>query len=131
MRKKIEQCILTNFGFSVTVVLRMAAELEWIISNCPFPEEDVAEAESSSETECLYVSLMTLAPLQERIDLLSTLRNESDEYRIIGREVFFLFRHSIRNSKLANHLQKLEVPATDRNWKMISKLAMMAKAMEN
>jgi len=43
---------------------------------------------------------------------------------------FPLFRHSIRNSKLANNLQKLDVPATVRNWKTINRLVALAKAME-
>jgi uncharacterized protein (DUF1697 family) len=36
----------------------------------------------------------------------------------------------IRNSKLANNLYKLNVSTTVRNWKTLSKLAVLAKAME-
>lgn len=128
--KKIEHEIEAAFGFSVTVVLRTAAELEQIILNCPFSKEEVYEAESSSEAESLYVSLLTHAPSQEKIERLNVYRNESDMYQIIGREVFLLFRNSIRNSKIANNLQKLDVPGTVRNWKTINKLTVLAKAME-
>lgn len=129
LRKKIEYEIEAVFGFSVIVVLRTAAELEWIVQNCPFSEEEVSEAKASSEGESLYVSLLTHKPLQEKIEHLNVYRSESDEYRIEGREVFLLFNHSIRNSKLANNLQKLDVPGTVRNWKTISKLNLLAKAM--
>ncbi|ATW23569.1 DUF1697 domain-containing protein [Candidatus Formimonas warabiya] len=126
--KKIEDEIKKNFGFSVAVVLRTAAELEWMIRACPFSEEEIREAESSnSEGESLYVSLLTQAPTQEKIEYLDTFKSESDEYRIINRDMYLLFRHSIRNSKLANHLQKLDVPATVRNWKTINKLYTFVK----
>jgi len=131
LRKKIELEIETGFGFPVTVVLRSAAELEGIIGNLPFSNEEISQAESSSEAESLYVSLLTHAPFQEKIELLNVYRSESDKYQILGREVFLLFSNSIRNSKLANNLQKLDVPATVRNWKTINKLAALSKAMES
>lgn len=131
LRKRIEQEIETVFGFPVTVVLRTAEELERIIGNCPFSEEALSEAKASSEGESLYVSLMTEAPSPEGIKRLNAYRSEGDEYHIEGRDVYLLFRHSIRNSKLVNNLQKLGVPATVRNWKTINKLAALAKAMED
>ncbi len=130
LRKKIEHEIEVAFGFSVTVILRTSQELDWIIRNCPFSEEEVLEAEYSSEGESLYVSLLMYAPLQENIERFNAYKSESDEYRIAGREVFLLFHNSIRNSKLANNIQKLDVPATVRNWKTINKLAILAKAKE-
>jgi uncharacterized protein (DUF1697 family) len=130
LRKKMEQAIEKTFGFPVSVILRTADELENIISNCPFSEEEVLEAEVSSEVESLYVSLMANAPQQEKLEVLKAYSSENDKYMIKGREVFLLFKHSIRNSKLANNLQKLEVPATVRNWKTINKLALLARTME-
>jgi uncharacterized protein (DUF1697 family) len=128
--RKIGHEIETIFGFSVAVVLRTAKELERIICSCPFSEEEISEAESTSKVESLYVSLLTHAPLQDKIELLNAYRNERNEYRIIGRDVFLLFHQSIRDSKLANNLHKLDVPATTRNWKTINKLAALAKSME-
>jgi len=128
---KIEHEIEAIFGFSVTAVLRTAEELGKIISNCPFSKEEISEAESSSGAESLYVALLTHIPFQEKIKILNTYRDESNEYRIVGREVFLLFHNSIRNSKLANNLHKLDVTSTVRNWKTINKLAALAKAMNS
>ena len=130
IRRRIEREMETVFGFAVTVVLRTAAELADLAGRCPFSEEMVLDAEASAEGESLYVSLLTQAPSEEGMECLRAYKSEGEEYRIEGREVFLLFRHSIRNSKLANNLQKLEVPGTVRNWKTISKLAALAKAME-
>lgn len=127
LRKKIEGEIETRFGFPVLVVLRTAAELEQVIQDCPFSEEVVAAAElSNSEGESLYVSLLTEAPLPEKIAYLNTFQSQDDACRVENRDIYLLFRHSIRNSKLANNLQKLDVPATVRNWKTINKLQALA-----
>jgi uncharacterized protein (DUF1697 family) len=130
LRKRIEEEIEAVFGFSVPVILRTFEELKGIISNCPFSKEEITQAESLSETESLYVGILSHAPLQEKKDLLNVYKNESDDYRIVGREVFLLFSNSIRNSKLATNLNKLDVEVTVRNWKTINKLAELAMGME-
>ncbi|AJS60436.1 DUF1697 domain-containing protein [Paenibacillus sp. IHBB 10380] len=130
LRKRIEHEIEAVFGFSVSVIIRTAKELATIAANCPFSEEAISEAASSSEGESLYVSLLLEEPSQKGIERLSAFRSESDEYQLVGREIYLLFRHSIRNSKLANNLQKLDVPVTVRNWKTINKLVTLAHAME-
>jgi uncharacterized protein (DUF1697 family) len=127
LRAKIAHEITAAFGLSVTVTIRTAAELEQIILNCPFTQEEIFAAESSSDAECFYAAFLSQIPSQEKADSLKTYKSENDEYRIIGREVFLLFRNSIRNSKLANNLQKLDASATVRNWKTISKLCELAK----
>jgi len=129
LQKKIQQEFEGRFGFSSTVILRTADELEQIILNCPFSKEEIAEAELASEVESLYVSLLSQAPPQERPECLEAYSSENDRYRIVGAEVFLLLRHSIRKSKLANNLQRLDAAATVRNWKTISKLAGLAKDM--
>jgi uncharacterized protein (DUF1697 family) len=130
LREKIENEIESVFGFPVIVILRTITELEQIILNCPFSKEEVSEAEAASKSESLYVALLIHVPLEEKIEHLKAYRSESEEYKILGREVFLLFYNSIRNSKLANNLKKLDAPATVRNWKTINKLAELAKAME-
>lgn len=131
LRKRIENGIESGFGFSVAVILRTSEELKRIAANCPFSEESVAAAEASAEGESLYVSLLLEEPSREKNEWLRDFRSENgDEHRMEGREIFLLFRHSIRNSKLANNLQKLDVPSTVRNWKTINKLVALANAME-
>ncbi len=130
LQKRIEHEIKAVFGYSVSVVLRTTAELKQIIGNCPFSDEKVSEAEASSEGESLYVSLMLNAPSKEGVERLGAYKSESDDYQIEGKNVYLLFRQNIRNSKLANNLQKLDVPATVRNWKTMNKLVELAEAME-
>lgn len=130
IKNRIEQKIKEDFDLSIPVILRTSNELEWIINNCPFSIDKITEVESKSEVECLYVSLLDKSPTQEKVEKLSTYSNESDIFLVEGREIFLLFGNGVRNSKLANNLQKLDVPSTVRNWKTINKLVLLAKEME-
>ena len=53
----------------MSVILRTAAEIEWIIQNCPFSEDEIRDAEVSSKVESLYVSLLTNVPSEEKIKI--------------------------------------------------------------
>lgn len=127
--KKIEDRIKEVFGFSINVILRNASEIVEIIQNCPFSEESILKASSTCEGESLYVSLLSDLPSKEKINCLDIYKSENDDFVIKGREVFLLFHKSIRNSKLANNLQKIHASSTVRNWKTMNKLAMLAKEM--
>lgn len=120
----IEHAIEKFFGISLKVVLRTSKELEQIILNCPFSKDEVIEAES------LYVALLPNNPIKEKIECVNAYSSESEKYKIIGRDVYLLFHQSMRNSKLANNIYKLNVSTTVRNWKTLSKLAVLAKTME-
>lgn len=128
LRAKIERKIEKSFGIFSAVILRSFGELERLIQNLPFSQEEITDAESqNSEGESLYVSLMAAAPAPEKSDFLNSFQIADDACRINGREIYILLRHSIRNSKLAASLQKLDVPGTVRNWKTVCKLHALAK----
>lgn len=129
LRKQIEAQLNKNFGLAVDVILRSAAELKQIMLDCPFSREEIAEAESTAVGESLYVALLPYAPAAEKVDRLHALKHEGEKIRIRHRDVYLLFSNSIRNSKLANSLPKLDAAVTVRNWKTISKLNVMAQAM--
>ena len=129
LHQNISREIERVFGFTVAVILRTAPELEQIISNCPFSAEAISAAEAAGEGESLYVALLLQAPLPEKIERWSAYDNQGDAYHIEGRDIFLLFQHSIRDSKLASNLHRLEAPATVRNWKTLTKLAELAKGM--
>ncbi|MFY4774291.1 DUF1697 domain-containing protein [Metabacillus sp. RGM 3146] len=129
VREKMQQAIEAAFGFSVTVILRTAEEIQNTLASCPFSEKEILEAEAASAAESLYLAFLLEEPSEEKVDLLTKIKSE-DQYRIEGREIYLLFQNSIRNSKLAASLKKLNVPATVRNWKTVTKLAGMAEAMK-
>lgn len=130
LRKGIENKLEDVFDFYIPVILRTSMELEKIIENCPFSEEEIREAEEAAKAESLYVGLLIQPPYQEGMEHLNAYRSQNEKFSINGRDVYLLFRNSIRNSKLANNLHKLNVPLTTRNWKTLNKLTVLAKAME-
>jgi uncharacterized protein (DUF1697 family) len=132
LREKIQKEIEKAYGFSVAVVLRTSEELVQIIEDCPFTKDEIIQAEmANTEGESLYVSLLTHAPEQEYKDKLDSYRSENDEFQMMNRDIYILLRHSIRNSKLANNLPKLDVAATTRNWKTMNKLYELVKVRTN
>ncbi|HEV8190468.1 MAG TPA: DUF1697 domain-containing protein [Ktedonobacterales bacterium] len=126
LRQRLEREIEAIFGFPVTVVLRTAAELQQIIAECPFASDALQEGES------LYLTLLADVPSKEGIERLLSYSSEVDDYRIVGRSVYLLYRRSILDSKLTNAFleQRLGVRSTARNWRTISALAAKAQAME-
>ncbi|MET3287586.1 UNVERIFIED_CONTAM: uncharacterized protein (DUF1697 family) [Brevibacillus sp. OAP136] len=124
LREQIEGSIKEAFGFSITVVLRTAEELERIIADCPYADIPLAEGET------IHVTSLTGPPSQKAVDILANSEREQDEYQIHGSEIYFLFRQRILDSKLAKSMQKLGDQVTTRNWNTINKLSAMAKAME-
>lgn len=130
LRRQISEKFEASYGYPVSVILRTAGELERILGNCPFSEDQIKKAEAASEAVSLYVALLPEAPLPEAAEQLIPYGNEEEHYQISGREVYLLFHQSIRDSKLAIHLKKLGVTSTVRNWKTMNKLNTMAEAMK-
>lgn len=124
LRRRIEDAIQSAFGLSITVVIRSAEELERIVRDCPYADLSLAEGES------IHVTSLTEAPPQKTFDLMAACERGNDEYTIHGREIYFLFRQSILDSKLAKQMQKLGDTSTTRNWNTINKLADLARAMQ-
>lgn len=126
---RIEQQIQNVFGLSIKVIIRTAHELNEIVASCPFSDKQIAEAEASSEGECLYVSILMEEPKVDQIEKLKAFDAKDDQYVIKGRDVYLLFSQSVRNSKLTIQVEKLGVPTTTRNWKTINKLVALASEM--
>lgn len=118
----IENIVQSEFELTVPVVIRTSKELKNILSGLPFSEEEILRAEKSSDVESLYVALLAHNPFQENIGKLLHYKDENEKCEICGREVYLLFSNSIRNSKLASNLYKLDASATVRNWKTLLKL---------
>jgi uncharacterized protein (DUF1697 family) len=123
LRQRIEGEIHKVFGIAATVVLRTAEQLKRIIANCPYSASSLLEGES------IQVSVLTEAPSQKAMDVLSANGTDIDEYLIHGEEIYFLFRQSVLDSKLAKNLQRLGGSVTSRNWKTLVKLDTLVQEM--
>ncbi len=129
LRSLIEAKIEKDFSFSIHVVLRTADELGRIINHCPFTEEEITQAESASTVESLYLSFLSHHPEPDKLEKLDAYKTDYDKFIIIGRDVYLLFYHSIRDSKLANNLNKLDASVTTRNLNTVRKLYEIAQTL--
>lgn len=130
LKMQMEQAIKNQFGFAVSVILRTKDEWEKMIQNCPFTDEDIKKAQSTAVGESLYVTMLEQVPDLAKVQQLEASNFGEDQYKIVGRDVYLLFHHSIRNSKLAYQVEKLSSPSTTRNWKTIDKLYALASRAE-
>ncbi|MGO4374657.1 DUF1697 domain-containing protein [Paenibacillus sp. 2TAB19] len=130
LRDRIEQQIQKVFGFSIKTIIRTADELRAIVAGLPFSDELMAEAEAG-EGESLYVTMLLSEPEPERVERLHTFETDEERFVIAGKDVYLLFKQSIRNSKLAAQVEKLGVLPTTRNWKTMNKLIALADEMAN
>ncbi|MEY9973007.1 uncharacterized protein (DUF1697 family) [Lysinibacillus sp. RC46] len=131
LQTKIHDKIKEDFGISSVVVIRTAEEIQQIVNQSPFSDQDISEAEQSCKGECLHVALLPATPSKVNSDQFLSYSNERELSVIDGRNVYLLFHDSIRNSKLANNLKKLEIPATVRNWKTLMKLSSMVEELKH
>lgn len=125
LQQQIQETIQTTFTITSTVIIRTAEEFRSIVNNCPFSEQDLADASATATGESLHVALLSTVPTEENSAKLLQYVSEKERCMIKGRDVYLLFYDSIRNAKLSQQLPKLEVPATARNWKTMMKLATM------
>lgn len=125
LQQQIQDTIQTTFTITSTVIIRTAEEFRSIVNNCPFSEQDLADASATATGESLHVALLSTVPTEENSAKLLQYVSEKERCMIKGRDVYLLFYDSIRNAKLSQQLHKLEVPATIRNWKTMMKLATM------
>ncbi len=129
LRLLIEDTIRARFALTVPVVLRTATELDSLISNLPFSKDEIAKAQAGTEAEVLYAALLNEALSDERIAQVLAYKSADEQMVVAGRDVYLLFSDSIRNSKLASHLIKLDESVTTRNWKTVLKLSELAKTL--
>lgn len=124
---RIEAGISSAFGFTVPIVLRTAAQLEQAVQNCPYSQEE-RDAANSPDFETFYIAFFQTMPAPESITKLNAYKNEADDFIMAGRDAYLLMKQSIRTSKIADRMQKLNVYVTIRNLKTISALLVLAKA---
>ena|SRR6266404_3246200 len=121
--EKIEQRILRDFGFSVPVFVRTAKELAQIIKDNPFLKETAIDHSK------LHVTFLSDAAPKMALEALQPLAAQSEQFHVIGREIYLYCPNGYGRTKLSNTAieKKLSVGATTRNWKTVNTLLALAK----
>ena len=118
LTKKIETLLNQSLGYEVPTILRTVAELNAIVSVEPFAQ-DIA-----SDSDDLYVILLARSATPEAVGLLNALRTDDDEFFVDNKEVYWLRRKPVSESRIPVKAfnKALTQPGTSRNMTTLRKL---------
>jgi uncharacterized protein (DUF1697 family) len=120
--KTIEERLLDDFGFSVSVILRTRKEMEKIIRRNPLLKENGVDPSK------LHVAFLSEAPSPAALTKLDALTLPPDRVRCLGKELYLYFPNGTSGSSLWKHPldRVLSVTTTTRNWNTVNQLCAMA-----
>jgi uncharacterized protein (DUF1697 family) len=124
LSKKIEERILKDFGFAVSVISRTADEVSRTIANNPFLKE------RGIDPARLHVMFLSEAPAPAALKKLADLTASPDQLRYSGREIYFYLPNGMSQSVLmkssVNRILAV-VTTTTRNWRTVNSLHQMCQ----
>ena len=114
--EKIERHLRKTLGFEVATFLRTSAELAQIANYRPFRTVNAGNS--------IFVAFLAAQPDSAATKNLFACQSETDEFHVHNREVYWLCRTRMSDSKFSGaRLEKIVGPATLRNLTTIKKLA--------
>jgi uncharacterized protein (DUF1697 family) len=122
LSRKIGERILSDYGFSVPLILRTSGEMKKIVSDNPFLTE------RGIDHSRLHVTFLSELPAKAALGKLDSLNGDPDEFRVKNREVYLYCPNGYGRTKLSNSAfeKLLSVEATTRNWKTVNTLLKMS-----
>jgi uncharacterized protein (DUF1697 family) len=123
LSKRIEEKILSDFGFSASVISRSSDELATTIERNPFLKE------RGIDHEKLHVMFLSDAPAPAALKKLTNLTAPPDQFRSSDREFYFYLPNGVSQSVLMKSPvdRILGVVTTTRNWKTVNSLHQMSQ----
>jgi len=120
---RIEKRILSDFGFSVSVVSRTADEMALMIENNPFLKQ------RGIDPEKLHVMFLSEAPAPAALKKLAEVTAPPDQFRSADREIYFYLPNGVSQSVLFKSPvdRILAVVTTMRNWRTVNTLHQMCQ----
>jgi uncharacterized protein (DUF1697 family) len=118
LEQRIEAHLRQSLGYEVATFVRTEAEVAGIAAYTPFPTVEI-------EGNTLYVGFLQDQPGEVALNKLTALRTPLDEFHVHGRELYWLCRTTISQSKVggAQIERALGMPTTLRNVTTVLKLA--------
>lgn len=124
LSKKIGSAIESQYGFTVPITIRTREELGKLIGANPFANRKNVDPSS------LYVTFLESRPKEALIASINTVDSKSDEFIVLGNEIYLSCPGGYGKTKLSNNFfeSKLKQSATTRNWKTVNVLYEMSLA---
>lgn len=120
LRKKIEERIIKEFGFSALTILRSQEELGKVVEMNPFKQH-------GASPERLHVIFLSETPDAAFLKQLEGLTKAPDESCCLGQEIYLHLPNGFaQSSMIHNPLErKLLTRATTRNWRTVNNVYQM------
>jgi uncharacterized protein (DUF1697 family) len=120
LEEQIERHLRESLGYAVATFIRSTAELADIATCRPFPAADLDAAGAS-----LYIGFLADPPTDAARGKLMALSTPTDDFRVHGREFYWLCRTKMSESTLTGAMleRALGMPATMRNVTTVRKMA--------
>jgi uncharacterized protein (DUF1697 family) len=122
LAKTIEEKILEVLKMQVSVLIRNHSQLQSVIANNPFLNNQ------SIKMESLYVTFLSDQPDVVLMDKIGEFNSYPDEFQPIDKEIYVYCPNGYGKTKLSNSFfeSKLKLKATTRNWRNINVLKEMS-----
>lgn len=119
LQARIEQTLERSLGYEVKTFIRSAADLSAAVGNAPYTPEEIAGATAFN------VAFLERALRKPEQSAVMALRTPVDDFRIQGRELFWLCRVKQSESEFSNaRLERAAgIRSTIRGWNTVRKLA--------
>jgi uncharacterized protein (DUF1697 family) len=123
LSKRIEETILSDFGFSVSVISRSSDEMASTIERNPFLNQ------RGIDQEKLHVMFLSEAPGAAAFKKLVDLTAAPNQCRSFDREIYFYLPNGVSQSVLMKSPvdRILAVVTTTRNWRTVNSLHQMCQ----
>ena len=127
LTRRIEQHLAASLGYEVDTFVRTRAEVAAVTAVHPF-----APADMSDPANTIHVGFLTAALPSEQHRGLEACRSDVDEFRVVGRDYYWLCRRiKTHESKIwaSRELKALKLPSSSmRNLTTVRKLAALYPA---
>lgn len=115
LEQQLERQLEKAMGKRIQLFVRTIRDVVQMARNCPFDPID---------GKTVFVVILNEKPIKERVDALLSMRSDTDEFAVVGKEAYNL-RHDRERSIFSNNwIEKiLGTAGTTRNLTTIKKLA--------
>ncbi|HTL59807.1 MAG TPA: DUF1697 domain-containing protein [Candidatus Limnocylindrales bacterium] len=123
LSEKIGKCILSEFGFPVSTVVRSAQEMEQVVRGNPFVKQ------RGIDTSKLHITFLSGPAPKAAARELAPLAADLEQFHLKDREIYLYCPNGYGRTKLSNNAieKKLGFEATTRNWKSVNALLALAR----
>jgi uncharacterized protein (DUF1697 family) len=117
LERALEAALLKAFGFPVATFIRSVSELASVAKHQPF------RSAGGEKDATVYIAFIREEPDKPSTRRLMAFVSETDDFRVRGREVYWLRRGGFAGSKLPPLEKTLGMDATVRNSTTVRKMA--------